>query len=198
MNLSEKFAYMATEQPYDDLDPLLIAARDRATAKTNALNASDDPAERARLFTALVGSTGANPVVNPNFRCEFGANIHVGRDFYVNYDVVMLDGGRITIGDGVLFGPRVGLYTSNHLFDPIERQTGGCIAKPITIGNRCWLAANVAVMPGVTIGDGTIIGANSVVTHSIPANVIAAGNPCQVIRPITAADKTGFVGHDFL
>lgn len=198
MDLQEKFAYMATGKPYDDLDPLLIAARDCATAKTNALNATDDPAERARLFTALVGSTGADPVVNPNFRCEFGANIHVGRQFYANYDVVMLDGGKITIGDHVLFGPRVGLYTSNHLFDPVERQTGGCIAKPITIGDDCWLAANVAVMPGVTIGAGTIIGANSVVTHSIPANVIAAGNPCQVLRPITAADKTGFVGHDFI
>lgn len=198
MNLQEKFAYMATGKPYNDLDPVLIAARDQATAKTNALNATDDPAERTRLFTALVGSTGANPVVNPNFRCEFGTNIHVGRDFYANYDVVMLDGGRITIGDRVLFGPKVGLYTSNHLFDPTERQLGGCIAKPITIGDQCWLAANVSVMPGVTIGENTIIGANSVVTHDIPADVIAAGNPCRVLRPITAADKTGFVGQDFV
>ncbi|MCT4487553.1 sugar O-acetyltransferase [Levilactobacillus parabrevis] len=198
MNLQEKFSYMATGKPYDDLDPVLIAARDRATTKTNALNATNDPAERTRLFTALVGSTGADPVVNPNFRCEFGTNIHVGRDFYANYDVVMLDGGRITIGDYVLFGPKVGLYTSNHLFDPTERQLGGCIAKPITIGNHCWLAANVSVMPGVTIGENTIVGANSVVTHDIPANVIAAGNPCRVLRPITAADKTGFVGQDFV
>jgi len=198
MNLQEKFAYMATGKPYNDLDPVLIAARDQATAKTNALNATDDPAERMRLFTALVGSTGADPVVNPNFRCEFGTNIHVGRDFYANYDVVMLDGGRITIGNRVLFGPKVGLYTSNHLFDPTERQLGGCIAKPITIGDQCWLAANVSVMPGVTIGENTIIGANSVVTHDIPANVIAAGNPCRVLRPITAADKTGFVGQDFV
>ncbi|MFD1548623.1 sugar O-acetyltransferase [Levilactobacillus fuyuanensis] len=198
MNLQEKFAYMATGKPYSDLDPVLIAARDQATAKTNALNAADDPAERTQLFTALVGSTGADPVVNPNFRCEFGMNIHVGQDFYANYDVVMLDGGRITIGNRVLFGPKVGLYTSNHLFDPTERQLGGCIAKPITIGDQCWLAANVSVMPGVTIGENTIIGANSVVTHDIPANVIAAGNPCHVLRPITAADKTGFVGQDFV
>ncbi|WP_407888839.1 sugar O-acetyltransferase [Levilactobacillus sp. N40-8-2] len=197
MNLQEKFAYMATGKPYNDLDPVLISARDQATAKTNAINATNDPAERARLFTELVGSTGADPVVNPNFRCEFGTNIHVGRDFYANYDVVMLDGGEITIGDRVLFGPKVGIYTSNHLFDPTERQLGGCIAKPIMIGSQCWLAANVSVMPGVTIGENTIIGANSVVTHDIPANVIAAGNPCQVLRPITVADKTGFVGQDF-
>ncbi|WP_395322286.1 sugar O-acetyltransferase [Levilactobacillus parabrevis] len=198
MNLQEKFSYVATGKPYNDLDPVLIAARDRATIKTNALNATNDPAERTQLFTALVGSTGADPVVNPNFRCEFGTNIHVGRDFYANYDVVMLDGGRITIGDYVLFGPKVGLYTSNHLFDPTERQLGGCIAKPVTIGNHCWLAANVSVMPGVTIGENTIVGANSVVTHDIPANVIAAGNPCRVLRPITATDKTGFVGQDFV
>ncbi|MFC6289820.1 sugar O-acetyltransferase [Levilactobacillus angrenensis] len=197
MNLDEKFAYMATGKPYDDSDPVLVAARDQSTTKTNALNAAPTMADRGRLFQALVGSAGSQPQVEPHFRCEFGRNIHVGENFYANYDCVMLDGARITIGDHVLLGPKVGLYTSNHLFDATERQLGGCIAKPITIGNRCWLAANVSVCPGVTIGDNTIIGAGSVVTHDIPANVIAAGNPCQVLRPITAADKTGFVGHDF-
>lgn len=198
MNLTEKYAYMATGQPYNDLDPLLVDRRDRSTRLTDALNAASEMAEKARLFTALVGSAAENPVINPNFRCEFGDNIHVGRNFYANYDVVMLDGAPITIGDDVLFGPKVGLYTSNHLFDATERQRGGCVAKPITIGDRCWLAANVTVLPGVTIGVGTIIGAGSVVTHDIPANVIAAGNPCQVLRPITAADRTGFVGQDFM
>jgi len=198
MNLAEKYAYMATGKPYDDLDPLLIDRRNRATEKTNALNAAQKASQRARLFQELVGSTGSEPDVNPNFRCEFGDNVHVGDHFYANYDCVMLDGAPITIGDNVLFGPKVGLYTSNHLFDAAERKLGGCIAKPITVGSRCWLAANVTVLPGVTIGDDTIIGAGSVVTHDIPANVIAAGNPCRVLRPITAADKTGFVGNDFV
>lgn len=198
MNLEEKFTYMATGKPYDDSDSLLVDARDRSTAKTNALNAAPTMADRGRLFQTLVSSAGSHPQVEPNFRCEFGRNIHVGDNFYANYDCVMLDGARITIGDDVLLGPKVGLYTSNHLFDASERQLGGCMAKPITIGSRCWLAANVSVCPGVTIGDNTIIGAGSVVTHDIPANVIAAGNPCQVLRPITAADKTGFVGHDFI
>ncbi|MBP5841749.1 sugar O-acetyltransferase, partial [Lactiplantibacillus plantarum] len=89
------------------------------------------------------------------------------------------------------------LYTSNHLFDATERIRGGCIARPITIGDGCWLAANVTVLPGVTIGANTIIGGGSVVTHDIPANVIAAGNPCQVIRPITATDRTGYTGTQF-
>ncbi|AKP64422.1 acetyltransferase [Levilactobacillus koreensis JCM 16448] len=198
MNLAEKYAYMATGKPYDDLDPILIDRRNRATELTNALNAAPKAEQRAQLFQELIGSAGNDPDVNPNFRCEFGDNIHVGDHFYANYDCVMLDGAPITIGDNVLFGPKVGLYTSNHLFDATERKLGGCIAKPITVGNRCWLAANVTVLPGVTIGDDTIIGAGSVVTHDIPANVIAAGNPCQVLRPITAADKTGFVGNDFV
>jgi acetyltransferase-like isoleucine patch superfamily enzyme len=84
------------------------------------------------------------------------------------------------------------------LFDPNEREIGGCIAKPITIGNRTWLAANVTVLPGVTIGNDVIIGAGSVVTHDIPDRVIAAGNPCKVIREITNDDKTGFAGKDFI
>lgn len=198
MNLPEKYAYMATGQPYNDLDPLLIQRRNRATRLTDELNATADPDAKATLFTALVGSAGPRPVVNPNFRCEFGDNIHVGRDFYANYDVVMLDGAPITIGDAVLFGPKVGLYTSNHLIDPTERAQGGCIAKPITIGNQCWLAANVTALPGVTIGAGTVIGGGSVVTHDIPEHVVAAGNPCQVLRPITAADRTGFAGQNLI
>ncbi|WP_318765503.1 sugar O-acetyltransferase [Lactiplantibacillus carotarum] len=192
MNLAEKFTYMATGEAYNDLDPELVAKRDAATRQTDALNRASGAAEKERLLRQLVGSAGAAPFVNPNFRVEFGQNIHVGDAFYANYDCVLLDGAPITIGDHVLFGPKVGLYTSNHLFDAAERLHGGCIAKPITIGDQCWLAANVTVLPGVTIGARTIIGAGSVVTHDIPANVIAAGNPCRVIRPITPADRTGF------
>ncbi|KRL14562.1 sugar O-acetyltransferase [Schleiferilactobacillus perolens] len=198
MNLDEKFQYMATGQPYNDLDPLLIQERQRSTLLTNQINREDDEDKKAVLVRDLFGSAGTEPVVSPNFRCEFGRNIHVGDNFYANYDCVILDGAKVTIGDYVLFGPKVGLYTSNHLFDAKERQIGGCIAKPITIGNRCWLAANVTVLPGVTIGNDVIIGAGSVVTHDIPDNVIAAGNPCHVIRAITDADKTGFAGQDLM
>ncbi len=197
MNLDEKFAYMATGKPYNDLDADLVAARDQAIEKTDLLNATADSIEKERLLRNLIGSTGRAPFVNPNFRVEFGRNIHVGDDFYANYDCVLLDGAPITIGDHVLFGPKVGLYTSNHLFDATERLNGGCQAQPITIGDQCWLAANVTVLPGVTIGAHTIIGAGSVVTHAIPTNVIAAGNPCRVIRPITAEDRTGFSGQQF-
>lgn len=196
MSLEAKFAYMASGKPYNDLDPQLITTRDRATKLTNQLNAEDDANAKEALVRTLFGSAGSEPVVSPNFRCEFGRNIHVGDHFYANYDCVILDAGKVGIGNHVLFGPKVGLYTVNHLFDAKERELGGCIAKPITIGNRCWLAGNVTVLPGVTIGDDSIIGAGSVVTHDIPSGVIAAGNPCRVLRPITAADKTGFAGAD--
>lgn len=198
MNLDEKFAYMATGQTYNDLDPILVSARKESTRLTTAINNEQDMAKKEVLIRNLFGSVGIAPDLNPNFRCEFGRNIHVGDYFYANYDTVILDGAKVTIGDRVLFGPKVGLYTSNHSFDARERELGGCIAKPISIGNRCWLAANVTVLPGVTIGDDVIIGAGSVVTHDIPSNVIAVGNPCHVLREITEADKTGFNGQDFI
>lgn len=198
MNLDEKFAYMATGQTYNDLDPILVSARKESTKLTTAINNEQDMAKKEVLIRNLFGSAGIAPDLNPNFRCEFGRNIHVGDYFYANYDTVILDGAKVTIGDRVLFGPKVGLYTSNHSFDARERELGGCIAKPISIGNWCWLAANVTVLPGVTIGDDVIIGAGSVVTHDIPSNVIAVGNPCHVLREITEADKTGFNGQDFI
>jgi acetyltransferase-like isoleucine patch superfamily enzyme len=198
MNLDEKFTYMATGKTYNDLDPILVAERKQSTKLTNELNQETDPVKKEQLIRHLFGSAGLQPDINPNFRCEFGRNIHVGDYFYANYDAVILDGAKVTIGNRVLFGPKVGLYTSNHSFDAHEREIGGCIAKPITIGNRCWLAANVTVLPGVTIGDDVIIGACSVVTHDIPNNVVAAGNPCRILRKITDTDKTGFVGKDFI
>ncbi len=198
MNLDEKFTYMATGKTYNDLDPILVAERKQSTKLTNELNQETDPVKKEQLIRHLFGSAGLQPDINPNFRCEFGRNIHVGDYFYANYDAVILDGAKVTIGNRVLFGPKVGLYTSNHSFDAHEREIGGCIAKPITIGNRCWLAANVTVLPGVTIGDNVVVGAGSVVTHDIPNNVVAAGNPCRILRKITDTDKTGFVGKDFI
>lgn len=104
MNLQEKFAYMKTGKPYNDLDPLLEKARDKATLMTNKLNAESDPKKKFQIMQELFGSVGKGSFVNPNFRCEFGQNIHVGNDFYANYDCTLLDGAPITIGDHVLFG----------------------------------------------------------------------------------------------
>ena len=194
MTLEDQRALMLSGRMYDDLTPELIAARAQAVTLTDAYNRSlgEPQAEREALLRAFLREVGPGAHFEPNFRCEFGFNIRIGRSFYANFDCVMLDGGEITIGDYVLLGPRVGIYTSNHAIDPAERVAGGCYARPVKIGNRVWVGGGVQITQGVTIGDDSIIGAGSVVTRDIPAGVIAAGVPCKVLRAITAADRTGF------
>lgn len=194
MNLEQQREYILSGEIYNDLTPELIQAREEAVFLTNEYNASYGKASDVResILEKLLKQKGDNVYFEPNFRCEFGYNISIGHDFYANFDCVMLDGGAITIGNNVLFGPRVGLYTSNHATNPIERRQGACYAKPITIGNDVWIGAGVHINQGVTIGDNVIIGSGSVITKDIPSNVIAAGVPCKVIRPITENDKTNY------
>ncbi|WP_127500795.1 sugar O-acetyltransferase [Actinoplanes solisilvae] len=194
MTLEEQRAHILTGAMYDDLTDELVQARQRAVLLTGEYNASFGQAAAARetILRRLLGAVGANCHFEPTFRCEFGFNISVGDRFYANFDCVMLDGGGITIGDDVLFGPRVGIYTSNHAIDPFERAAGGCYAKPVTIGDRVWVGGDVTINQGVTIGDGSIVGSGSVVTRSVPPGVIVAGNPARMLREITEADKTGF------
>ncbi len=154
--------------------------------------ADDEVDRRNEIMRRLFRSVGRNVWIEPDFRCEFGKNITIGDDVYINFGCVILDCGQIRIGNNTLIGPNVGLFSGNHTTDPQERADGGLIPKLITIGNRVWLCGNVTVTPGVSIGDDTIIGAGSVVTRDIPSGVIAAGNPCRVLRTITAADKTGY------
>jgi len=185
---------MATGAMYDDLTPELITARIEAVQATDAYNRSyGQPAEeREALLRRVVGSMGRDVNLEPTFRCEFGRNIHLSSHVFANFDCVMLDGAPITIGDNVLLGPKVGLYTANHALNPRERADGACRARPITIGDDVWIGGNVTVLPGVTIGSGTVVGGGSVVTRSIPSGVIAAGNPARVIRDVTEADRTGY------
>lgn len=194
MTLEEQRQFILEGNMYDDLTPELVKAREHTVYLTNEYNASfGQPAEvREEILRRLLKSVGKGAYFEPNFRCEFGYNISLGDNFYANFDCVMLDGGGIEIGDHVLFGPRVGIYTSNHAMDAWERTHGACYAKPVKIGNNVWIGAGVHINQGVTIGDNTIIGSGSVVTKSIPANVVAAGVPCRVIREITEADKTGY------
>ena len=179
---------------YNDLTEELVAARENTVFLTNEYNASfgKPSEEREAILKKLLKSIGTRVHFEPNFRCEFGYNISIGNNFYANFDCIMLDGGGIEIGDNVLFGPRVGIYTSNHAMDAWERVHGACYAKPVKIGNNVWLGAGVHINQGVTIGDNTIIGSGSVITKDIPANVVAAGVPCKVIRAITEKDRTGY------
>ena len=193
-DLETQFAHIRSGRMYNDLSAELIAARQSAVLLTNEYNHSfaQTGAQREAILKRLLGSVGKNVHFEPTFRCEFGRNIHIGDNFYANFDCVMLDGGGIDIGDHVLLAPRVGIYTSNHAIDPLERAAGACFAKPVRIGHRVWIGAGVHINPGVTIGEGTIIGSGSVVTADIAPMVIAAGVPCKVLRAISEKDKTGF------
>lgn len=194
MTLADQMAAIRSGRMYNDLAPELIEARMQAVNLTNRYNATfgQDPTAREAILHELLGQIGERVHFEPTFRCEFGRNITIGDDFYANFDCVILDGGGVSIGNNVLFGPRVGIYTSNHATDAAERAAGACYARPVRIGNRVWLGGGVHVNPGVTIGDDAIIASGSVVTKNVPAGVIAAGVPCKIIRDITDADQTGF------
>ena len=195
MTLEEQKQRILNGEMYDDTTEELVNARERTVFLTNEYNKTfGQPKEvREAALRKILGEMGENVFFEPTFRCEFGFHIKIGNDFYANFDCVMLDGGGIEIGNNVLFGPRVGIYTTNHANDAEERAKGACYAKPVKIGDRVWVGAGVHITQGVTIGENTIIGAGSVVTKDIPANVIAAGVPCRVIREITEKDKTDYL-----
>lgn len=188
---------MHSGKMYNDLSECLVKKREELVLLTNEYNSSFSKSkeEREAILKKILKSVGKSVHFEPNFRCEFGMNISIGNNFYANFDCIMLDGNNINIGNNVLLGPRVGLYTANHATDAEERIKGGCYARPISIGDNVWIGANVDIMGGVKIGNNTIIGAGSVVTKDIPANVIAAGVPCKVIREITDADKTDYLNY---
>ncbi len=145
--------------------------------------------ERAKVIKKLFAKTGNNFIIEQPFQCDYGYNIEIGENFYANHGLIILDPGKVTFGDNVFIGPNCGFYTPQHPLDSETRVKGLEYAFPIKVGNNVWFGGNVIVMPGVNIGNNTIIGAGSVVTKDIPSNVIAAGNPCKVIREITEADK---------
>ena len=140
--------------------------------------------ERKKLIKEILGSTKDNVWIESDFQCDYGYNISVGKNFYMNHNCVILDGGKVKFGDNVFIGPNCGFYTAGHPIDAKLRNKGLEYVKPIKVGNDVWLGGNVVVLPGVTIGDNVVIGAGSIVAKDIPSNVIAYGNPCKVIRKI--------------
>lgn len=138
--------------------------------------------ERKTLIKKIFNKTGENIWVESNFECDYGYNITVGENFYMNHNGVILDEARVQFGDNVFIGPNCGFYTAGHPLDIQLRNQGLEYAKPIIVGDNVWFGGNVVVMPGVTIGDNVTIGAGSVVTKDVPSNVLAYGNPCRVIK----------------
>lgn len=143
-----------------------------------------ETAKRESIIKSLFAKTGENFCIEPTFFCDYGYNIEIGENFYMNVNCVILDGAKVTFGDNVFVAPGCGFYTAGHPLDAQQRNRGLEYAYPITVGNNVWIGAQVCVMPGVTIGNGVVIGAGSVVTKDIPDNVVAVGNPCRVIRKI--------------
>lgn len=146
-------------------------------------------ADRKRILDDLFKQSGKKIHIEPPFHTDYGCNTVIGDNFYSNYDCIILDIANVKIGDNVMFGPRVGLYTAGHPIDVIIRNEHYEYGKPITIGNNVWVGGNVVINPGVTIGDNVVIGSGAIVTKDIPSNVIAVGNPCKVLREINDQDK---------
>lgn len=141
------------------------------------------------LLKGLLGSTGEELQINPPFYCDYGYNIQVGENFYANYNLTILDVGKVTIGDNVMFAPHVSIYTAGHPLHPETRNTGYEYGIGISIGDNVWIGGNVVILPGVTIGNNVVVGSGSVVTKDLPDNALAAGKPCRVLRSITEEDK---------
>ncbi len=142
-----------------------------------------------KIFKTIIEDIKGDYFITQPFYCDYGTNITLGDNFYSNHNLMILDGARVTIGDNVFIAPNCVISTAGHALDTEQRNKGLEIAFPITIGNNVWIGANVTILPGVTIGDDTVIGAGSVVNRDIPSGVIAVGNPCRAIRQITEADK---------
>lgn len=140
--------------------------------------------ERAALIRRMLGRTGQNFIIEQPFYCDYGYNIEIGENFFMNFNCVILDGAKITFGDNVFIAPNCGFYTAGHPLQVTPRNQGLEYAYPIRVGNNVWIGAQVCVLPGVTIGDNCVIGAGSVVTKDIPANSLALGNPCRVVRQL--------------
>ena len=180
---------------YNDFDEDLFKRRIETKKLFRIYNKTDDEEVNLRndIMEKLFKKVGKNVWIEPDFRCEFGKNITIEDDVYINFGCIILDCAEVIIGSHTLIGPNVGLYPVNHSVDAEERINGGCIGKPINIGKNVWLGGDVKVLAGVSIGDNTIIGTGSIVTHDIPSNVIAVGNPCKVIREITDKDKSDYL-----
>lgn len=183
---SEKDKMLRGELYDANYDSALIAERKACKLVLHEINTAspDDDEMRYKLFRKILGKTHGPFIIESPFHCDYGYNIELGKNFYMNVNCVILDEAKVRFGDNVFIAPNCAFYTAGHPFDVGLRNKGLEYAKPITVGNNVWIGGNVVVLPGVTIGDNCVIGAGSVVVRDIPANTLAAGNPCKAIRSL--------------
>ena len=183
---------MLSGLPYDPTMPGLVEQQTAALERLYDYNATrpSEGALREELLQQMFASIGTGCYIEPPLHANWGgANVHLGNSIYANFGLTLVDDGEIFVGDHVMFGPNVVIATAGHPVTPELRSRGIQFNLPVHIGRNVWLGADACVMPGVTIGDNTVIGAGSVVTADIPANVVAVGNPCRVLREISDRDK---------
>jgi maltose O-acetyltransferase len=183
MQRSEKEKMLAGEF-YVASDPELVRDRRRCRLLLHRINAEPDEEQRRPLFRELLARIGSDSFIQPPFACDYGYNLSIGDNTFVNFNTVILDCAEVTIGDRVQIGPAVQLIAADHPRAPQDRRDLWELARPISIGSNVWLGAAAIVLPGVSIGDDSIIGAGSVVTRDIPSGVVAVGSPCRVVREL--------------
>lgn len=177
---------MLTGELYDPSDPQLVKERISARKLTRLFNGTveTEDEKRTELLKELFGSTERNIKVEPSLRCDYGYNIHVGANFFANFNCVFLDVREIRIGDNCMIAPGVHIYTATHPVNPVERNKGTEYGIPVTIGDNVWIGGSAVINPGVNIGDNVVIASGAVLTKDVPANVIVGGNPARIIKAI--------------
>ncbi len=181
-----EWSKMLSGERYDAVHPEFLrrleVTRD-ILFRLNSLPPSDKAGADA-LLRSLLGSCGGQLHVNQPFRCDYGCNIHVGDNFFANFNLTVLDEAEVRFGRNVFVGPNVSIFTACHPLDPDERASGVQWAEAVTVGDDVWIGGGAIILPGVTVGDGAVIGAGSVVTRDVPARTLVAGNPARIIRRI--------------
>ena len=186
MSAKTEKAKMLAGELYRSIDPELIADTERAQRLVAQYNATSGEATEIRLalLHQLFGSLGDGTVIRPLFACDYGYNIRLGRNAFINFNCVFLDCASIEIGDNLQMGPAVQIYTATHPLEADVRRSGLESARPVSIGHDVWIGGGAIILPGVTIGDRSVIGAGSVVVHDVPAAKVVAGNPARIIREL--------------
>ena len=191
--MTEKEKMLAGMMYNANYDSELIRERERCKDLCHEYNGllPSDAEKQKEIIRRLFGKIHNSFTVTAPFWCDYGYNIEIGENFYTNHNCVILDAAKVTFGDNVFIAPNCGFYTAGHPLDAERRNRGLEFAYPITIGNNVWIGGGVQVLPGVTIGSDSVIGAGSVVTRDIPSGVVAVGNPCRVLRKISKTDMGG-------
>ena len=183
--MTEKEKMIAGEL-YLASDPQMLKEHEEAQLlfqKFNALSVLEKQ-KRNKIIQQLIGNLGQDFCIEPPFFCDYGYNIKMGENVYINYNCCILDGTSVTIGNNCMFGPNVQIYTATHPIEYKARNSGREFSKPITIGNNVWIGGNATICPGVTLGNNVVVGAGAVVTKNFPDDVLVAGNPARIIKTI--------------